>query len=103
MAGVTHKLRYPWMDEDPERLPMGAIFVERVALDNKGELVLQGRVVAADGRRSKVRPNMVPRPDQIANLFIARALRTRRGMFFPHDLENPWKEALDAISEADHG
>lgn len=99
---MTHKLRYPWMDEDPKRLPGGSMMVERVAFDIRGELVLQGRVINADGMRGEVR-TFVPTPDQIANLLITRALRTRRGIFYPADLENPWKEALDAIRQADHG
>lgn len=100
---MTHKLRYPWVDEDPENLGSSAsVLVERVTTDQNGALVLQGRVLKSDGQRGKVR-TFPARPYTVASLLVARGSRSRRGMFFPQDLEDPWEEVANALREADHG
>lgn len=96
---MTHKLRYPWVDEDPENLGgRGSVLVERMAFDQHGEMVLQGRVLKSDGQRGKVR-TFPARPDAIATLLVARVQRSRRGIFFPKDLLEPWQEVADALRE----
>ncbi len=94
---MSHELRRPWIDEDPERLPDGQICVTHLSHD-KGVLMLRGHVIKADGKRGAVRIFQM-RACHAASMLRVMALGydSGRGMFHPADYDNPWKELNDYI------
>lgn len=96
---MTCYLPRPFESDDPlhQNSPR-AVLVERVAVDDKGDLALQGRALLADGTKGAVR-SWPLRAADLASVLHAH-VTGRRCMIETSDPGNPWAELKEKLDMA---